>query len=499
MATTIGGLQGSEELLRQLQELDAQEKRGRTAQVRNAPRQFPSGTGGPSMANVPQVQPKGTFFQGVQRRMANPNPNNFRLTGKPLTWGRGLGAAGTALTAYQVLEPAAAAVGEEIGQNIYDAELQEMYNEPNPFVEQFSREARAAGRPAVSDQRLTGSEAMSRRALPQTQEVAPVDGAALIADDEMPAGTVPAKPTAPPVTVGGFDPNWESQGVGEFAMEPEVEQVPPEMLVEAQGIDPQLKELLDVAMIQQAPLSEPIAQQDLDTRAALTKNRTEYQKPKETLGRKIKRFFVAGSGPIDFTRLDRQERRAWEEENGYTDREKMALATADSNIRAAEGFNRQGRMKDYDTGGQAPIARYMADILAGDRRQDRGFEQALRAGQVGHEQAIERDALSTRRQQLSPEQQRAKAAYETMQSNMLAFSPDTIEQVLGVRPDAAGMKALLDAKGKSDTMEQVMKAQMLEYILERMRSRQPARGQSGTQARPTQSKAPGELAVESLR
>lgn len=190
--------------------------------------------------------------------------------------------------------------------------------------------------------------------------------------------------------------------------------------------------------------------------------------PKETFGRSLKRFIVAGSGPVNFSRLDQQEAEARNAQQSLTEKEKVKAGLATSDIEGARTFNRQSQLKREDTGGVTDRDKMQYGALMDQYKMATGDSRAVKMAGIEHANRMAEIGAGAQNQRLTPEQQKAAGQRDVMSKNLEGFDADTIEQVFGVRPSDEGLKVLREAKLKDNPMT-LMLSQILAERLQGMK------------------------------
>lgn len=218
---------------------------------------------------------------------------------------------------------------------------------------------------------------------------------------------------------------------------------------------------------------EQVNQASLKKVNELGKNRSEPDTPKETVGRAIKRFIVAGAGPADFTRLERQESDLHQAKNRMTDREKFGGAFAAGDVMGAQQFNREAEKTDHTTGGLSPQMQFMMKMLEGDRviNQQEGVQSRRDLAQHGNR--IDEMQTAAKLGKNDPETAKLMAQLKFLESNPDA-SPEQLEQTLGIKLDPKYIESVRAGRTKEDPMRQALVAIINSWA--NLNNRQGAKG-----------------------
>jgi len=222
--------------------------------------------------------------------------------------------------------------------------------------------------------------------------------------------------------------------------------------------DPYIDRLLALLENKQAPVQEELDPASVESLNALSKNKSEYTPPAETFGRKLKRFVVAGAGPVDFTRLDRQEQELHQSRNALTDRERLRAGVADRTISGAQQFNRQQVGRNEETGGMSPQTRFALDLIGGDRSADRSLRQ---------QKDLSTHQSKLRREEMGVKQDPEVANMQFLRETATRY-PDLLPSVfqqMGVRLEPEALKSIQQGRSSGNTMRDQL---LLEIIKERM-------------------------------
>lgn len=162
----------------------------------------------------------------------------------------------------------------------------------------------------------------------------------------------------------------------------------------------------------------------------------------ETLGHKIKRFLVAGSGPLDFSRIDQQEATAKQAQQKFTDPQQLSADLASGDVKGAQQFNRESQLEVQKNQGMTPQMKFVLDLLG--TQNQLGIEQSNRLGQIGaeHNARMGEIAAGATAQRLSPDMMRREAATKMVTENPELATPDDIYQVTGLHVSPEALKLL---------------------------------------------------------
>lgn len=201
------------------------------------------------------------------------------------------------------------------------------------------------------------------------------------------------------------------------------------------------------------------------------------EQPKETLGHKFKRFIVAGSGPVNFNRIDLQEAEARLAQQAMTDKEKAIGNVAATDKAGAKSFNRQSVLLDEGTGGMNDRDKAQLGFLMDQYKMAGGDARAVNMAGIEHKNRMTEIAAGAANQKLSPEQQKRQALVSVAEKNPDIFSADQLQEIFGARPSPEALKVLQDARLKDNPMT-LMLSQILAERFQQMK------GQAGTAPKP---------------
>lgn len=393
-----------------------------------------------SRAKAPMVKAGGAF-----QKTAGMGSKILPAAGAALrSAGRAVPVVGTGLA----LQPLASDLGETMGEAYRGITMEDAYKEGNPYVKQFADEARAAGRPGVTQ---------SSRTRTREQEI----GQQLMSQLKTNQG----------VDKTDLTPAQEGPSV-QFQM-PEVETITPDVLDEIPDEtamdtpvqDPQMQAIVEMltGAPERTPPYEEIPVEHGETIKRLSTSTPREKKPISG----FRRFLAAGSGPFDWNRADKQDEELYQMQNQLTDRDRVAAGYATAEVADAKRFNRGLTSQNFESGGMSPQMKFLADLLSSDRKQDRGEGAQMRLGAAGHQQQMERDRANMRGERDTPEATRSKAALKMMSENPDIFTPEQIEAVMGLRPTDAGLQQMLKARGKGNEAQQMIMALVAQQLAQR--------------------------------
>lgn len=450
MASTIGNLPGTEELVEFLRQ-QALKQGPKT--MGGVPTAQPSAlleasakpTGVPSrMYTNPQIQENlprastGTAgIRGVSPQVAEAASVPRALAGAAP---RGGGLLNTALMA--LAYPAGQHIGNwavgrpgdtPLGASDYEAELLRHKDDMLPDISA----ADAAVPPKVANDRMPYSFGGMTGRLPQP---APNPAQALAGSEDMRIKL----------------PEMTPQPAVDLEVMPEEEVVQEEAAPQTSTIDQHIEQLL----AQRQPIPQEVARPESANALAELSAPKKVEKPKEGLGRKIKRFMVAGSGPFDFTRLDRQELALAEAQQALTEREKLRAQMALTDQQGAQDFNRKAKLHDYESGGMSPQDTFQLGLLGNDRKAAR--EHGYKGEELGQEHGFRMEEIKAgaANQRMSPEQAQREQAAKLMQEYPDLFTPEQIMQHTGLQTNPEALQVIANARKKTDMVD-LMLAELL--------------------------------------
>lgn len=214
----------------------------------------------------------------------------------------------------------------------------------------------------------------------------------------------------------------------------------------------------------------PVREETPGSSAVIDEVTKENPEPKETFGRKVKRFITAGSGPINFSRLDEQEAGARLAKGALTDKEKVKANLAQSDIEGSRSFNRASQLKREDTGGVTDRDKLQLGALMDQYKMATGERRAEKMAGIEHKNRMAEIGSSAANQRMSPEAQKRQAAYSAAEKNPDIFSADQLEQLFGIRPSPEALKVLQDARLKDNPMTVMLSEMLRERMANRMGS-----------------------------
>lgn len=476
MATQAQQFPGMEELIKHLKDQKVAEK-GNSIMTGQKPTNFtPTST---SAANAAKVAKGGVFRGGLGAAAGNATTRAGMGALRALS---GAGPVGAGITVLAAGAPVAYQVGENIGEAYRSTAMEDAYKEGNPYTAKFAAEARANGRPAVGDQPMDAGmmpqiTARQERVNPNSMEYV-----------DLPPDAVQE------ITVPGLHGDMNAEAT---EMVPDSEGADdPQPGMEVQAQDPQLEQIMQLLQApERTPPMEEIDPNQAETVARLSKNEAP---PRRKIGG-WERFWAAGSGgPVDFTRADRREEELYQLRNKMTDRDRFAGGYATGDIADTKNFNRGLVSQNFKEGGMSPQMKFMADLLAGDRRGDRTEASQSRLSSQEAGQTMARDKAGVKATSESPDQLRLKSGLKFMMDNPDFFEPEQLRAVFGVQPKQAGLDAALKARGKGNEVQQMIAA----MVLQSLKDRQGVRGGSQPAAQPEKKSEPkkgeGALNLQSL-
>lgn len=347
--------------------------------------------------------------------------------------GKAAGPIGTAAMVYGALEPVASSIGNSIGDSYYENEMQKAYGskaKPNLAVQALTGEEAPGLSPRKQVSSPGNSLDLAMRG-PRTPErgnaSAPREDMEDLGDEQASGPIKFHRPLSPE----------------EIARDNQV-QAEPEQAVATESpeeSDPLMDKLVELmsAPEYKAPREE-INPASLKAMNELGQNASERPKEKGGFLRGLQKVLVAGSGPLDFTRRDRQEEDLHQAKNQMTQREQYRGQNAQRDVQGAQQFNRVAEMQDYESGGMSPQQKFFMDLLHGDRKGATAGK--MRASEQVREHGFRMEELKSNAasQKLTPEaikeQARAKFATEypdadpeLMQALGINMTPESVQSI----------------------------------------------------------------------
>lgn len=226
-----------------------------------------------------------------------------------------------------------------------------------------------------------------------------------------------------------------------------------------------------------APVNEKTPQSE-KVIADVTKPTTQAP---ETFGHKVKRFLVAGSGDLNFNRIDEQEAQARLAQNALSDKEKLKAGLASSDIEGAQRFNRESQMERERTGGMNERSKMAIGALLDQAKMAGMSDKLIQQMQLEHQnrlaeieatgkQKVLENASNAAMQRLTPEMQVAQTRQKIQESHPELIPKDQLEAMLGHPISDEGHKALLQSLQKNGM--EVMLAEVLRPRFEAMAKQQ---------------------------
>jgi len=379
----------------------------------NVPHNFPAGS--PSMGNVPRKIGGGVFAESL---------------GGAGSLMRGVGGlAGKAAGPLGAIAFANDAVDTALGAQAEEKRRSNKYSDRLPSLAELGYDEQGGKLDTKStgpirlppDYNGQGAGAASPAAQGQGNTYSPEELQSLLGQAGV-EGPAPA-----PVTLNIGDPNTvvpdEQEGQG-----PEEADVPPEMLVPATSdVPPELAQLLGKPdRVAPTRTEHP---ETAKTLADLGKNVTQRSQPKSGFGRSLLKFLVAGSGPIDPTRLDRQEEDLYQAQNRLTEREGVAGKMAAEDRTATDSSNFAGKMAAFQQP-MSPQDKILADLLGHKDIAAGGQKDAMERLGAEHGFRMQEIGAGAANQKITPEMQQQK------------FLNDLLEKYPDIDPGALKAKGV---------------------------------------------------------
>ncbi len=174
------------------------------------------------------------------------------------------------------------------------------------------------------------------------------------------------------------------------------------------------------------------------------------------IGRALKRFFVAGSGPLDFTRLDRQELALANDQQAFNDRDKLRAEMAAKDVGGAQDFNRKAKLHSFEQGGMTPQDEFQLKMLEGDRSFGQKSAHDTEMAGLEHTNRMAEIGANAANQKLSPEQVKATNAAKMLQEYPDLFTPEQIMAETGLQTNPQALQVIANARKKSDVMDNLL-------------------------------------------
>lgn len=249
----------------------------------------------------------------------------------------------------------------------------------------------------------------------------------------------------PNVNEVGYVPD-ELQDMTAVVTEPEVEEIPPEMLVEAQ--DTRLEDLL-AQPDRPAPRVEEMSNSRPTLESYLKNNRTPMPVRRETPKRgffgHLGEFFRSGGRNRERDDYNK-ELDVWLKENSLTDREKLAAGIADRDVFGARDKNFQAELAKYSGEGMSQQDKYRADMLGAERKAGlmEGIDERGDARKHGYRMA----EIGAAQEKNSPEMQEQKFL-----NDFIKEYPDAASYLLegkGIKTDPGFIESIREGRKKGD-------------------------------------------------
>jgi hypothetical protein len=443
---------GMDEVIRYLQEQNALEQ----AAARKAQ----------TVPNISGQAPKSKVNLGARQQPAIAGPSRPGQVAPSFTGGKGgvynvapgsggafaRRALGSAMVAAPFI-PMAIDAGEGLG-HMYNrlrgaADTEGEYLDPN------SREARAVYRQANSGKyanRLPSltelgveNKATDIGVIPRTEE----------RQQRQLTGYLPAEleylrqeqaQTEQPITVPISDSNSE----GADAEVESIEEIPPEMLIEAK--DARLEDLL-AKEDRPAPRVEEFPE-SRSTLAALGKNKVgtppvRRETPKRGFLGHVGEFFRTGGRNRELDDYNR-ELEVYQKANQFTDPEKLSAGVAEKDVFSARDINARGELARYSGEGMSQQDKFMADLLSSEQKIGMAGKASAEKDAREHGYRMTEIGASAANQKLTPEAAKSQTAYKIMTEYPDIFTPEQIAAVTGVAPTEEGLSNLSKGRARDD-------------------------------------------------
>lgn len=217
---------------------------------------------------------------------------------------------------------------------------------------------------------------------------------------------------------------------------------------------------------------------------------------KESIGHKILSFLVAGAGPLDPTRLARQENDLRLDQQKMTEKEKTQASVGATDIAGTDEANRAMQMHQYETGGMSPQTQAGLNILGGQIGQaGKGLYERMKLAEETKGK-LDVQAASPEMVKTTPDYMEREASLagqnKLISEHPELVSPDTIAKKYGMALSDQERATMNDTLNKMRTRLgfppiQVIEAQMMQSLLQSRGIQMP--GSSQTQSQPTQPSA----------
>lgn len=196
---------------------------------------------------------------------------------------------------------------------------------------------------------------------------------------------------------------------------------------------------------------EQVNPADERTIAAASKNHVERPTPpKETFGRKVKRFVTSfAGGSYDPTRLDALENDLYLQRNRMTDPEQFGANVAAGNVRDTKQFNRAAQVAEYGTGGIHPATKFALDLLSGERKNFLEGQRESTGRRETHANQVDLIGRSAAAAKLSPEHMKAQALWNMAEKNPDGFA-SFIYQQTGYQLPPEFVKSIMESRSKNN-------------------------------------------------
>lgn len=291
----------------------------------------------------------------------------------------------------------------------------------------------------------------------------------------------------PNVNEVGYVPD-ELQDMTAIATEPEVEEIPPEMLVEAQ--DTRLEDLLDkpdrpAPRVEEMPNSR-LALETLSTNK-VGQAPVRRETPKRGLFGHLGEFLRTGGRNRERDDYN-AELETYLKANSFTDPEKLAAGVAQQDVMGARDKNFQAELAKYSGEGMSQQDKYRADMLGAERKASMMEGINKNKAALEHGYRMEEIGASAANQKLSPEAAKIQAAYKIMTEYPDIFTPEQIATVTGVMPTQEGLSAVSKGRQRDDGSAKMMQTLTL---LEALKS-----GRTPTTAKDTKAEAKKKVEIK---
>lgn len=378
-------------------------------------------------ANIPAVQAGGIFSKGAGALSA--------LRGAGGTVARTVG--GAPIVGTQLMAPLAFGAGEGLGR----------------YYNQLMGQGDDQGYYLPPDQALARAR---NKQLPQTlPDLSTTSTPSTSSKQDVPFVEKPQseriQTRSNPNTIGYIPDELQEMTVeGEVPQEQMVEEIPPEMLVEAQ--DTRLEDLLNKED-RPAPRAEEFPE-SRDTLAALGKNKVgtppvRRETPKRGFLGHVGEFFRTGGRNRELDDYNR-ELDVYQKANSFTDPEKLSAGVAEKDVFSARDISARGELARYSGGGMSQQDKFMADLLGSEQKIGMAGKANAEKDAREHGYRMTEIGASAANQKLSPEAAKSQAAYKIMTEYPDIFTPEQIAAVTGVAPTEDGLSNISKGRARDD-------------------------------------------------